>query len=150
MHAIQPSRPLAAVDMHGGVTEARLFSPDRAMELAGRAASLVLVIALTANTLLVAVSPVNTLFAWIIVWSSAITALGLLVHMLWPSHQAGLLAALVAAGVWAANFIEITLSNGIRLSSVARQGGFYLAFFVASVSLYYVEKLFLSRNPEAE
>ena len=132
--------------VHGAMSGV-IFDPDRSMELAGRAAALTITIALTVNTLLVAVSPQNSFFEYCIVVTSAISAAGLLLHMMMPSHRAGLIAALVSAGVWAASFLEgaVVHPEGVALALVVRQCGFYLAFFVGSVSLYYVEKLHLRR-----
>lgn len=112
------------------------------LELAGRAASLVLVVALTANTLLVAVSPDNTVFEYAIVALSSITSIGMLTRMLWPLHRAAPWAAMASAAVWALTFLNLGVAHRGELDPwySVRQGGFFLSFFLASLSLYFVER----------
>lgn len=119
-----------------------MYSGLTPLDLAGRAASLVLVVALTANTLLVAVSPTNTKLEFIIVALSSFTSIGMLTRLLWPLHRAAPWVSLASAIVWALTFLNIGLSHGgvVEFWYQIRQGGFFLAFFLASLSLYFVER----------
>jgi hypothetical protein len=102
-----------------------------------------LVIACSANALLVwaDVKHVNW-FDWVIAVSASLAALGLLTRLLTPATVVSVHAAWLATGMWVANLVEIT-SGHVSLSGKFRNGGFYLAFALASICLYYAEQVSL-------
>lgn len=126
--------------MYGGMTT---------LDLAGRAAALVLTIALTANTLLVAVSPRNTPIEYIVVILSSSTSILMLTRLMWPEARLTQHAPLLSAGVWGLTFLNIAFDyRGVGWQVKVRQGGFYMAFFLASLSLYFVERLHIERRED--
>jgi len=126
-----------------------VYSSLTTLDLAGRAAALVLTVALTANTLLVAVSPRNSVFEYIIVVLSSITSILMLTRLMWPEARPTKFVPLMSAGVWGLTFLNIAFAyRTVAWQVKLRQGGFFLAFFLASLSLYYVSKLHIERRDE--
>jgi hypothetical protein len=115
--------------------------PNRTVELAGRAASLVLAIALAANVLLVAVARDKDWFVWTITVASALAAVGMLHRVFAPANRLSTEAAWLGTGVWVANLVEIATDEFVRTASQIRLGGFYFAFALGCALMYLVERL---------
>lgn len=126
--------------------EFQWLRPDRALELAGRCASLVLGIACASNVLLHWVAHNDDWFEVTISVVAAIAAIGMLVRVVVPVSRFSEYATWLAAGMWAASILEVATAD-IGVYGKWRNAGFYLAFLIGSASLYLVERIVLHTKP---
>lgn len=114
--------------------------PREGAEFIGRLMAIVLLVACATNTLLVWASHDDDLFTWIISIAAAISAAGIITRVVWRVSVISEYAVWLACGMWVANFVEIVTSD-VSQSGKFRNGGFYLAFALLSVGVYYVERV---------
>lgn len=105
-------------------------------------AALLLALPCIANVLLIKVSRDKGYFQWVIS-ATALTAALLLLFRAFYGRQtkATEYGVLLATGMWAANTMEISLSDNVSGYGILRNGGFYTSYAMLSGLFYLAERV---------
>jgi hypothetical protein len=113
-----------------------------------RVAALLLALPCLANMLLIRVAFDKGYFQWTISAMALIAATLLFLRAFYgrQTFLAGY-GALIAAGMWAANTMEIALAEGVRTEGKLRNGGFYAGYAFLSGLFYLAERVGYHTDP---
>jgi hypothetical protein len=123
-------------------------NPAQSSAWVARVAALLLALPCFANVLLIKVARDKGYFQWTISAAALIAAV-LLVFRAISGRQthAAEYGALLATGMWAANAMEIALSNGVSGPGILRNGGFYAGYAFLSGLFYLAERVGYRTDP---
>lgn len=116
-------------------------NPAQSTDWIARAAAFIIAISCAANMLLIWVSRDNDAFQWEITVAAGLAGAGMFYRSFIRRNVVTMYACLLACGMWAANGVEIALTDGVLLSGKFRNGGFYLTFGLLAGLFYLVERV---------